>query len=118
MANHVALGSRDGLCVRGAACGCDSGAWIRAADGSRSRDFGGCSQVDTAQIERQVEAQMSARVDAAVAKAVSEVQVKQTAELAKVLNAAGSSSAKPIWRQFSKPRNTTEKQRASIRSGK
>jgi anti-sigma factor RsiW len=45
------------------------------------------AQVDTAQIERRVEAQVNARVDAAVAKAVNEVQVKQAAELAKMLKA-------------------------------
>jgi hypothetical protein len=43
--------------------------------------------VDTAQIEKRMEAQVSARVDAAVAKAVSEVQAKQSAEFANVLNA-------------------------------
>lgn len=44
--------------------------------------------VDTAQIERRVEAQLTARVNAAVTKAVSEAEVRQAAEFAKVLNAA------------------------------
>jgi anti-sigma factor RsiW len=45
------------------------------------------ASVDAAQIEQRVEAQVSARMNAAVAKAVNEVQVKQAAEFAKVLNA-------------------------------
>jgi anti-sigma factor RsiW len=43
--------------------------------------------VDAAQIERRVESQVSARLDGAVAKAVSDAQINQAAEFAKVLNA-------------------------------
>ena len=46
------------------------------------------SSVDSAQIERRVEAQVNARVNAAVTKAVSEAQARQSAEFAKVMNAA------------------------------
>ncbi len=44
--------------------------------------------VDTAQIEKQVEAKVTARLNAAVTKAVSDAQAKQSAEVAKVLDAA------------------------------
>ncbi len=43
--------------------------------------------VNTSQIEQRVEAQVNARMDAAVTKAVNDVQAKQAAEFAKVLNA-------------------------------
>jgi anti-sigma factor RsiW len=43
--------------------------------------------VDTAQVEQRIEREVNARLDAVVAKSVSDVQVRQAAEFAKVLDA-------------------------------